>query len=175
MARAVRVALLLLVVASLRADDLPALEAGLKQAYEGKTLTLRRANCNDRIRFDSQGGLLGRLKDGPWTLCSKLVVRRLQLKPKELTLEGRRVWVAFTPGIQHVEGEAKVQVRFQMIRTAADQVSVNGMLAAAFLKTGEPLTDVPDAWKPYLSGALPQTGREAGLLRPTYAAAGRFT
>jgi len=155
MARVARILWAILLAGSaLVAHDLQSVESRLKADFEGKALTLRQSNCNKQIRFDAQGVLIGQVKEGPWTLCSKVKVHRLRLKPGELMLEGNRVWVVFNPSAVYLDSGEQLRIKFQPIPDSADPAVLNRLLAGVFVTTDQTLEQAPETWKPYLSGAL---------------------
>ncbi len=144
----------------LSAQDNQSLEQQLKTAFVDKVVTLRHPDCNDRIRFDASGELVSRVKDGSWTLCGKLIVRRLRLRPGELMLEGDRLWVAFNPSMTLIDGAKALRIEYKPIPESADLRALHRLLARALVTEGDAL-ETPETWKPYLSGTLKPTVKES--------------
>lgn len=151
----------LLITWRLTAQDRQSLEKQLQTDFVDKVVTLRRPDCSDRIRFGSNGMLIGKIKDGSWTLCSRMIVRELRLKPGELTVEGRRLWVAFNPNMDLLDSGKGIRIEYKSLPDSADLRALHRLLASALLTEGDPLLDTPEAWKPYLSGGLKTTPKDS--------------
>jgi TonB family protein len=79
-------------------DGLADLKQSLKSQYQGKVVTLRHFFAASRLSFDVDGNLSTASPVGPWTTCSRVEVKKLDLNEKKLTLQGRRILLRYDRG-----------------------------------------------------------------------------
>jgi TonB family protein len=140
--------------ADARADVRKDLENELRKAYTHKLLSLASPYAGDRLRFDSQGGLLDPAVAGPWSTCGLLEVEKLALAPGRVEFTGKRVILALRSGeaglkVTPVTTNREVRISVELPSSSTDVPQVNQTLSNTF-KGGQLLERVAEYWRPYI-------------------------
>ncbi|MGD0922466.1 MAG: energy transducer TonB [Terriglobia bacterium] len=155
-----RIATVLLVLVSssvlldARASDLKQMEQALNATYKGKTMILRNFYRGKKLDYDAQGKLVKGGRSGPWTLCAGIEVGKVRLRPKNLTINGTRIFLIprSKDKFEHRPDEW-VSIRVEMASPPASMEPLHRLLATVFLSAEEKLADVvPDYWKGFFYG-----------------------
>ncbi|HEV2401762.1 MAG TPA: energy transducer TonB [Candidatus Sulfotelmatobacter sp.] len=149
--------------AYLSTADANGIEAGLRQSYEQKLLSLRNPYCGKNLNFDSGGNVMNQAVAGPWSTCGLMQAQKLKLIRDGVEIDGKRVILALRSG----EGEPATPPKMQVvpvltnedvrIRMQAQPVSteqVNNALAQVF-QGGQLLDRVAAYWKPNTTDLRP--------------------
>jgi TonB family protein len=73
------------------------LERELRNAYQGRVLTLRHFYDGDKLHFRADGQLIGDSATGPWTLDGQLKVTDIHLDRASLQIVGKRLTLVSDP------------------------------------------------------------------------------
>lgn len=155
------------------ASDIHELEKQLTSEYEGKTLVLRHFYHGDRLRFHSDGSLIGDAKIGPWTVDGQLSVQEVSIRGDRLQINGRRIYVIFNsqgkpvdyrttlhPGthdksvkdIAEMLAGFSCQIDIELPSGSINQQDVDAAMHSVFLLAGESTADMmPIYWKSYVA------------------------
>lgn len=153
-------------------------ERQLAAKYQGKTLTLRQFYSGSRLRFRSDGHLIGAGSVGPWTLDAQVEITEVGLQDQLLTLRGNRLFLVFDPiskqlrdatriapddllsasfhwfatkqWMEFVEG-TDVEIEVELAASPKDEADVIPALNAVFLTPSEDFAEfVPEFWKAFV-------------------------
>jgi TonB family protein len=76
------------------ATDHSALQKQLRDAYEGKLLSLKTPCTSDRLHFDTSGKPLSALQEAPWTTSGVFRVESVAVKSDRIEIRGKRLILA---------------------------------------------------------------------------------
>ncbi|HXR97989.1 MAG TPA: energy transducer TonB [Terriglobales bacterium] len=126
--------------------------AQLKARWQGKTFYLRGFPASDRWRTDDRGRPLTPLPPESWTLAG-IHVDNVRRKGSELRIDGTRVFYTFDG--DHHTWLATIAPDSERIEIdVASPVDLDALQSGLFLTSLSELSaNVPDEWKPVLSGA----------------------
>lgn len=155
------------------------LERQLNQDYADKLLTLRHFYEGDRLKFLSDGRLLGDATIGPWTLDGQIEIKAIHLKNKVVEIKGRRIHVVFDSkklsngyakpldqltALDSLSGKQReglekslrhlgVEIQIELSSSEPSAADVSSVMHAAFLMPGESMIEaVPEFWAGYFAG-----------------------
>lgn len=138
-------------IASASGNDL---EASLNQQYKNKGYSLRHFVAKDFQRYDSSGTLLSGGREGPWTVYSRLLIRKVKVRSNKLTVEADRIGY-----VNDVRSNRLVPMKLgdsATLEIALDQPLASSEQADAVLSRifaltlGDFLASVPPWWRPFL-------------------------
>jgi TonB family protein len=133
------------------AADQKDIERALRQAYVGHVLSLKAPSNSDRLHFNPDGQVIGKLNPAPWTTFGLFRVMKLSLKKERLELEGERLIIAWrieqTPSLMPVEIGKQVKATLESAIPISDVSEVNEMLSRVFEK-GNIDKRIAEYWKP---------------------------
>jgi len=150
------VAVLMLFVIPARSDRRQ-LEDALKPAFQNKVVFLRGFYSDEKLRFDSQGNLIGTATAGVWTLDSSLLITDLSVdRHNLLTLKGKRVINVFDDDkgmFVNLTSNSRVQIAVELDPSWQDAAPVLTLLEkvipSAFPQSADTL---PDYWQCWIYG-----------------------
>jgi len=93
-----RLILLTLCCTIARADDRRLIETELRKTYDNYVLSLKTPYTSEKLRFDSNGQLVGTSPVSVWTTSGVLQVAKIALKTNVLQIDGKRILVALRSG-----------------------------------------------------------------------------
>jgi len=130
------------------------IEDSLKDAYKGRTLTLRNFYVGSALEFDPQGAALKSPKVGPWTLYSRILVTDVKLKSQTLEFDAQRLFLHYLTDKKEFEAlrDGNVRIRLGLDHEPSTTQDLEGLLGKIFLKSGEHISElVPPYWKQFCS------------------------
>lgn len=131
------------------AQTVPGLEADLNKMLDGQTVTLKLHYQSPLLKVDQAGHVEGSPEVGPWTLTSKLKVRRIKFQDDKITISGDRLYVEIVNGQQQLHStDRNMSIEIQV----EPPMETNAMpaLTKVLLGPNESLGDfAPDYWVSY--------------------------
>jgi TonB family protein len=119
------------------------------QKYKGSVWVLRNFYGGDRLRFNSDGHIVGNAVPGMWTVDGVISVSSIRFTKHELEIKGRRAFVARGQGGFDLAASgrtATIDVDLDPQRTTPAEI--NSVLMNVFLSQHDRFSDfVPDYWK----------------------------
>ena len=149
------------------AEDQQAIELQLRQTLERKLLTLRTPYASDKLKFDSQGKLIGTSAVLPWTTHGLLFVTSLKIVKNSLEIEGRRAILVLDvgnqKGVSPVASTRKIHIRVELpqplVKTQVNQsllsVFVSDDVDKHFSEYWKPLVDLNADLKQFVKNNQP--------------------
>ena len=131
-------------------------EQELKARLMGKPLFLRGMWKDDKLSFDSGGGLLGKSKAVPFTLAG-VDVQTVHLRDDALELEGQRFVLLFSSDKPVAKPLRKINLTVARPVTGDYGPALDEILTSID-RMG---SVVPDYWKPYFAMHFPAPGMQA--------------
>jgi TonB family protein len=150
-------------------DGLANLKQSLKSQYLEKVVTLRNSFAASRLSFDVDGNLSTASPVGPWTTCSRVEVKKLDLNEKRLTLQGRRILLRYDRSsrsfvdigkdvkqinsfaMSTLEAAQKLRAEVALSRGSDREDALRAALDRIFLKDTEDIAvAAPPFWKLFL-------------------------
>jgi len=133
-------------------------EAALNQQYKKKNYSLRHPVTANSQRFDSSGRLLSGGREGPWTVYSRLNIRKIKLSPNRLTLDADRICYGFDKRQKRLVpmklgGSVSLEIALDQPLTSSEQA--NAVLDRVFAFSKENfLASMPLWWRVYMDEHL---------------------
>lgn len=137
------------------ADDL---EKALNGQYKGQTYSLRYPLTKGSQEYDASGNLLTRGQNGPWTIFSRVRIKKLRLRRDKLVVETERVGYMFDQRQSKmmplkINGSVRIEIGLKEPLTSAEQVHQALGNVFAF-KREEFLAAVDPLWHQYVESHL---------------------
>lgn len=137
-------------------------EATLRAKYDQKVLMLRNFYQDDRLEFDSTGGVKGNAHPGSWTI-GRVRITKIKLQANRLELDGVRVADVYdikASKFSSVRTSQKVRI---VVARDAHGAPIDEALSRVFLTDSEKLADlVPPYWKAFAEGRVEAVRKENG-------------
>jgi hypothetical protein len=128
---------LFVLVSSLHASDLKAVENQAKMEFHGKILLMSHPYLNNRLRFNASGVLVGNSEEGTWTMNGIAHVDDVEIKPNLVRLRATREIIVLRTedgklGLQPILLTKHMEVELEPSRTIATLDDVKQTVAHAF-------------------------------------------
>jgi TonB family protein len=157
------------------------LKKEVRQRYEGKLLLLSAPTSFDLIHFDAKGHLTREATGEPWTTSGLVRARKIDLRNRQMTIDGQRVLVALDPEppgtkLIPVNTDRDVHVTIELPPSIHNPSELNTFLVQVFLTDGV-AQKIQNAWRADVDlkamddvRTLPRNGRIGTLEngRPVY-------
>jgi TonB family protein len=172
-------------------------ETQLKSEYEGEVLTLRHFYGGQRLRFGSDGRLIGEAAVGPWTVDGQLQVKSIQLRGRILNISAKRLFLFFDPDTNWIRDlssirkdekvakqfikvgdhgwmkdlarQQRLDIEIELVSETPDSKEISLTTDAIFLGPKESLADVvPNFWRSYFKRQEGKTDDSRNLYAPVY-------
>jgi TonB family protein len=134
----------------------------LNSEFKGKILVLRNFYSGNDLEYDSNGAVLGDVKQNPWTL-SNVKIAKVLVTNHGIEIVGRRMGAWYRDGKPELLEAGKLRVHVSMPNSgAATQATLHPIFNKIFMEAGEDLRPmVPKCWQAYLSGSDSKARSEA--------------
>ena len=148
--------LTLLATSPLHAAEPTSLEQDLSQIFVGRSFTLRNFYRGNRLRYGSDGDLLGKKEPGYWSRDGMVKISSVKLSAEgEIVFKGERYCVLFDPTdgqFSNVKTGDKAEVSVQLPPGKTSLENATQILYRVFLTGGDNLPDlVPPYWRDCLN------------------------
>ena len=137
-------------------------QGGLNSELKGRILLLRNFYSGNRLEYDTNGAVLGDVKQASWTLAN-VKVANVVITRDGIEIVGTRMGALYReekPELLEV-GQVRIDVKMP-ISDAATQDTLSPVFKKIFMESGEDLRPmVPECWQAYLGGSDSQKRSEA--------------
>lgn len=146
-------------------------ESALNQQYKKKNYSLRHPVTDNDQRFNSSGRLLSGGSEGPWTVYSRLSIRKIRLRPNKLTVEAERIAYEFDTRRKRLVpmklgGSVSLEIALDQPLTSSEQG--RAILDRIFAFSRENfLASMPLWWRTYMDAHLEGSPGDGSDLRMT--------
>lgn len=151
---------LLLAPVNLRGDDL---SRQLNQQYTNKVLLLKNFYGGSKLRFDSNGQVLGSVQAGDWTTDGVVEIRRVRISKQNIQFKGNRVYVLAhsQDGLSLIPSDRALRIDIELAASSRAPSAIDSALSNVFLTARDRFSDfVPEYWKPCVTIALSDVSDE---------------
>ncbi len=138
------------------------LQGDLNSEFKGKALLLRNFYSGNDLEYDSNGAVLGDVKQTPWTLAN-VKIAKVVVTSHGIEIVGNRVGAWYRDGKPELFELGKLRIHVSMPISDADtQATLRPIFKKIFMEAGEDLRPiVPPCWQAYLDGSDSKTRSEA--------------
>lgn len=156
-ARAATLVVCLTVALAAFASDRSSIERTLRNTYKGKVVNLRRFFREDKLRYGSDGLLVGAATPGSWTTHAKIEIKDLHLRADRLEITARRISLGYdlkSKRFEQVRRDESVWIEVALPKGEASFESIQRLLARVFIPTDDELfRSLPAHWRTFLLGS----------------------
>ena len=128
------------------------LESDLNSRYKDKILIFRSPFAANSLEFDPSGNPVKANQTGPWSICSRIEVKKLHLHSNKLEIEGKRLALQFN-GHELVPADIDqgVKITLHLDHPLSSAADAETRLGTVFVTDPEAIiASAPAFWRDYL-------------------------
>ncbi len=128
------------------------LEHDLNSRYANKILNLRSPLSANSLEFDSSGKPVKSSSTGPWSIYSRISVKKIQLRSDRLEIECKRLGLQYDGHeLVPVDIDKSVKLTLRLDHPLTDAADAEARLGTIFVSEPEAIiASAPDFWHDYL-------------------------